>query len=306
MNVPAIELSGIARRFGEIEAVRGVDLAVESGRIFGLIGHNGAGKSTLFRIMLGLIEPSAGTLRLFGEPAAGARFRELRRMIGYLPEHFALYDNLSGLETLRFYARLKGAAETECLAALERVGLADAARRKVRGYSKGMRQRLGFAQALLGKPRLLFLDEPTNGLDPQAIHDFYEIVGALKAEGATVILTSHILAEIEQRVDEVAILREGRLVARGSVAELRDAVELPARIELRVAPHARDALADMLRARGHDIRMINGHHISLSVCREERLPLLAALATEPGVHDLRIVEPSLEAVFLEHSQEGRP
>ena len=301
-----IVIEGVSKRYGDTYVVRDVDLTVAAGECVAIVGHNGAGKSTLFRIMLGLIAPSSGTLRLFGEPAEGARFRELRRAIGYLPEHFALYDNLSGLETLRFYARLKGAAQTECLTALERVGLAEAANRKVRGYSKGMRQRLGFAQALLGKPRLLFLDEPTNGLDPQAIHDFYEIIGALKAEGTTVILTSHILAEIEQRVDEVAILREGRLVARGSVAELRDAVELPARIELRVAPHARDALADMLRARGHDIRMINGHHISLSVCREERLPLLAALATEPGVHDLRIVEPSLEAVFLEHSQEGRP
>jgi Cu-processing system ATP-binding protein len=306
LNAPAIELSGIVKRFGEIEAVRGVDLTVAPGRTFGLIGHNGAGKSTLFRIMLGLIAPSSGTLRLFGEPAEGARFRELRRTIGYLPEHFALYDNLSGLETLRFYARLKGAAQTECIAALERVGLAEAANRKVRGYSKGMRQRLGFAQALLGKPRLLFLDEPTNGLDPQAIHDFYEIIGALKAEGTTVILTSHILAEIEQRVDEVAILREGRVVARGSVTELRDAVELPARIELRVATHARDALVSFLHARGHACQTINGHHLSLSLRREERLPLLATLASQDGVQDLRIVEPSLEAVFLEHSQESRP
>ncbi|QSI77457.1 ABC transporter ATP-binding protein [Niveibacterium microcysteis] len=299
MNAPAIELTGVTKRFGEVEAVRGVSLAVAPGRTFGLIGHNGAGKSTLFRMMLGLIVPDAGTLRLLGEPSDGARFREVRQQIGYLPEHVALYDNLSGLETLRFYAKLRGAARAECDAALERVGLAHAATRKVRGYSKGMRQRLGFAQALLGKPKLLFLDEPTNGLDPQAIHDFYRVIAELKAEGATVVLTSHILAEIEQRVDEVAILREGRIVAQGSVAELRERAELPVRLIVRVTAEARERLIATLGASAEDAA-----HVALSVNRGDKLARIAQLAAEPGVSDLRLVEPSLEAVFLEHSQEA--
>lgn len=298
MNAPAIELANVTKRFGEVEAVRGVSLAVASGRSFGLIGHNGAGKSTLFRMMLGLIAPDAGELRLLGESASGAGFRRVRQQIGYLPEHVALYDNLSGLETLQFYAHLKGAERSDCDAALARVGLAHAATRKVRGYSKGMRQRLGFAQALLGKPRLLFLDEPTNGLDPQAIHDFYRIVAELKAEGTTVVLTSHILAEIEQRVDEVAILRNGRIVAQGSVAELRERAELPVRVMLRVDDAARAALIARFDARPEDAA-----HVSLQVSRENKLARLAELAAQPGVQDLRIVEPSLEAVFLEHSAE---
>ena len=299
MNAPAIELTSVTKRFGEVEAVRGVSLAVAPGRTFGLIGHNGAGKSTLFRMMLGLIAPDAGTLRLLGEPSDGARFREVRQQIGYLPEHVALYDNLSGLETLRFYAKLRRAARAECEAALERVGLAHAAARKVRGYSKGMRQRLGFAQALLGKPKLLFLDEPTNGLDPQAIHDFYRVIAELKAEGATVVLTSHILAEIEQRVDEVAILREGRIVAQGSVAELRERAELPVRLIVRVTAEARERLIATLGASAEDAA-----HVALSVNRCDKLARIAQLAAEPGVSDLRLVEPSLEAVFLEHSQEA--
>ncbi|WP_374402991.1 ATP-binding cassette domain-containing protein [Niveibacterium sp.] len=298
MNAPAIELAAVTKRFGEVEAVRGVSLAVAPGRSFGLIGHNGAGKSTLFRMMLGLITPDAGELRLLGERSTGARFRAVRQQIGYLPEHVALYDNLSGLETLQFYARLKGAERSDCDTALARVGLAHAATRKVRGYSKGMRQRLGFAQALLGKPRLLFLDEPTNGLDPQAIHDFYRIVAELKAEGTTVVLTSHILAEIEQRVDEVAILRNGRIVAQGSVAELRERAELPVRVMLRVDDAARAALIARFDARPEDAA-----HVSLQVSRENKLARLAELAAQSGVQDLRIVEPSLEAVFLEHSAE---
>ncbi len=299
MNAPAIELAGVTKRFGEVEAVRGVSLAVAPGRTFGLIGHNGAGKSTLFRMMLGLIAPDAGTLRLLGEPSDGARFREVRQQIGYLPEHVALYDNLSGLETLRFYAKLRGAPRAECDAALERVGLAHAAMRKVRGYSKGMRQRLGFAQALLGKPKLLFLDEPTNGLDPQAIHDFYRVIAELKAEGVTVVLTSHILAEIEQRVDEVAILREGRIVAQGSVAELRERADLPVRLVVRVTAEARERLIANLGASAEDAA-----HVALSVNRGDKLARIAQLAAEPGVSDLRLVDPSLEAVFLEHSQEA--
>jgi len=162
-----------------------------------------------------------------------------------------------------------------------------------------MRQRLGFAQALLGKPRLLFLDEPTNGLDPQAIHDFYRVIAELKAEGATVVLTSHILAEIEQRVDEVAILREGRIVAQGSVAELRERADLPVRLVVRVTAEARERLIASLGASTEDAA-----HVSLSVNRSDKLARIAQLAAEPGVSDLRLIEPSLEAVFLEHSQEA--
>ena len=194
---PALTLRGVVKHYGAVRAVDGVDLDVRRGEVFGLIGHNGAGKSTLFKMMLGLVAASAGEIRIQGSPVSGRGFRAVRRGIGYLPENVVLYDNLSGLETLRFFARMKGAPQPDCEAALERVGLVHAAGRAVREYSKGMRQRLGFAQALLGRPQLLFLDEPTTGLDPEAIRAFYVTLRQLRDEGVTIILASHILAELQ-------------------------------------------------------------------------------------------------------------
>ncbi|MBL8460137.1 MAG: ABC transporter ATP-binding protein, partial [Zoogloea sp.] len=185
-----VEARGVTKDFGTIQAVKGVDLSIAPGELFGLIGHNGAGKSTLFKMMLGLIPLTSGHIHLDGEPITGPRFRETRRKIGYLPENVVLYDNLTGLETLYFFADLKAVPRRECAALLDKVGLTAAAGRRVREYSKGMRQRLGFAQALLGTPRLLFLDEPTTGLDPGAIRDFYRILRELKGEGVTMVLTS--------------------------------------------------------------------------------------------------------------------
>ena len=148
----------------------------------------------------------------------GRDFRAARRAIGYLPENVVLYDNLSGLETLRFFARLKGAPLAQCQPTLERVGLAHAGARPVREYSKGMRQRLGFAQALLGNPQVLFLDEPTNGLDPQAIRDFYATLRGLSQQGVTIVITSHILAELQERVGRLGIMASGKLQAVGQRA----------------------------------------------------------------------------------------
>jgi len=146
-----IRLAGVRKAFGAVQAVDGVDLTVAPGEVFGLIGHNGAGKSTLFKLMLGLLKPDAGRVEVAGAAVGGGGWRAARQRIGYLPEQLALYDNLNGLETLRFFARLKGAPLPQCEALLQRVGLGAAAHRAVHGYSKGMRQRLGFAQALLGE-----------------------------------------------------------------------------------------------------------------------------------------------------------
>jgi Cu-processing system ATP-binding protein len=198
MNAWRFRCAACTKHYGALHAVDGVDLDIARGEIFGLIGHNGAGKSTLFKMMLGLIPPPRRDpgRRRFG---ARARFSAARRHLGYLPENVVLYDNLSGLETLHFFARSR-ARPWRSASLLDRVGLAHAGKRPVREYSKGMRQRLGFAQALLGSPQVLFLDEPTNGLDPQAIRDFYATLRGLQAEGVTIIITSHILAELQERV----------------------------------------------------------------------------------------------------------
>jgi Cu-processing system ATP-binding protein len=298
-----IEASQLFKRYGDVEAVRGVDLRVEPGQVFGLIGHNGAGKSTLFKMMLGLVPASSGEIRIDGQSVAGPRFREVRRGIGYLPENVAFWDNLTGLETLAFFARLKGAPRGECTPLLERVGLTHAADRRVKGYSKGMRQRLGFAQALLGAPKLLFLDEPTTGLDPEGIREFYAIVRELRAGGATIVLTSHILSEIQERVDRIAVMRTGRIHATGTVQELREAAHLPLRFELQLAGCDAHASLDTALAglAAHAVPQ-QGNAVAVHCQREAKMAVLGALsALGTLVTDLRVREPSLEDVFLGYS-----
>lgn len=294
-----ITLRRVRKHYGAVHAVDGVDLDVRRGELFGLIGHNGAGKSTLFKMMLGLIAPTSGELRVAGSPVHGSTFRQARRRIGYLPENLVLYDNLNGLETLHFFARLKGAPLTSCLPLLEQVGLQDAAMRPVRGYSKGMRQRLGFAQALLGEPHLLFLDEPTTGLDPAATRDFYAQLDVLRARGVTMVITSHVLAELEARVDRLAIMASGRVMACGSVAALRDQSSLPLTMAVRAAPGAASALMARLAAlRPTDVAP-HADGFKVTCARALKLPVLQVLmASGTGVEDVQIHEPSLEDLFF--------
>ncbi|CAG2143420.1 putative ABC transporter ATP-binding protein NosF [Cupriavidus yeoncheonensis] len=302
LATPAIALRGVGKRYGAHRVVDHVDFVVGQGELVGLIGHNGAGKSTLFKMMLGLVPPSEGELVVAGASVGGRGFRAARRRIGYLPENLVLYDNLSGRETLHFFARLKGVSPDACEAMLARVGLADAARRPVREYSKGMRQRLGFAQALLGQPRVLFLDEPTNGLDPAAIRDFYEILLGLRTAGVTIVLTSHILAELQQRADRFAVMAAGRMQAVGSVAALRAQLGLPVTLALRLEPGARPAAIRRLQAEpglALEIREgATGQDLTVRCVPQAKMAVLAALQPLGRWLDLHIHEPSLEDLFL--------
>jgi len=294
-----VEARGVTKDFGTVQAVRGVDLSIAPGELFGLIGHNGAGKSTLFKMMLGLIPITSGEIRLDGEPVNGPCFRETRRKIGYLPENVVLYDNLTGLETLYFFADLKAVPRRECAALLDKVGLSHAAGRRVREYSKGMRQRLGFAQALLGTPRLLFLDEPTTGLDPGAIRDFYRILRELKGEGVTMVLTSHILAEIQERVDRLAVMEGGLIRATGTVQELREAMNLPLTLEIAGGAGLAEQVGRVLEGIAIESIEEAGSVLHIRLPREAKMPALARLATlGDTMRDLRVREPSLEDVFF--------
>jgi Cu-processing system ATP-binding protein len=298
-----IQVINVNKRFGDVQALGGVSLSVGKGEMFGLIGHNGAGKSTLFKLMLGLMPPTAGEVRVHGTLTSGRDFRQARRRIGYLPENFVTYDNLTGLEVLQLFADLKQVARDECMPILERVGLADAAGRRVRGYSKGMRQRLGFAQVLLGNPDLIFLDEPTNGLDPEGIHDFYRILRDVQARGATVIITSHILAEIQERVDRLVILTSGRIAAEGSLAELRAKMVLPSVIELSLNPGYGQRLHGALAHLGLDMDIGEGH-ARIACPQAKKVAVLGAIGmlTE-AVRDIVVHEPSLEDLFFGYGGE---
>ena len=306
-----IRLAQVTRRFGDFTAVDHVSLDIARGEVFGLIGHNGAGKSTLFKMMLGLLAPSEGQIHIAGQSVAGASSREVRRRLGYLPENVALWDNLSGLETLRFFARLKQIDPRECQPLLERVGLGHAGTRAVRAYSKGMRQRLGFAQALLGTPQVLFLDEPTTGLDPSAIHFFWDTLAELRAQGLTIVLTSHILAELQNRVDRVAVMTNGRVQALGSIEELRAGFDLPVTVRARLALPATagtEALHALLPPALSDIvfHTEDDGTVLCRVARGRKLDLLRALLGESGpVRDIQVQEPSLEDMFFSRTSPAR-
>jgi len=293
MTSETVIMRGVTRRYGRQDAVRDLDLTLRAGECVGLVGHNGAGKTTLIKMMLGLVRPSAGSVQVLGEdPAAGAAARA-RRELGYLPENVALHPSMTGEETLAFYARLKRQPVADNAALLERVGIAGAARRRVGSYSKGMRQRLGLAQALLGKPRALLLDEPTSGLDPALRLSFYEIIHDLRRDGAMVLLSSHALAELEGQVDRVVVMNQGRKVADGSIADLRGLAAIRPRIRLRL-PRAPRAVANGPDAWAGWSSASDGG-LELSCEESEIASVLRGLPV--CAQDVEIVRPSLDDLY---------
>ncbi len=226
--VPAVEATGLVKRFGGLTAVAEVDLRVDVGEVYGILGPNGAGKTTFLRMLFGLIRPDAGILRLFGRTWAQAGPRTLDGVAGFI-ESPRFYPYLSGRRNLALLAGLDaGDAGGRIDEALDLVDLAGRAGDKVRGYSFGMRQRLGVAAALLRDPRLLILDEPANGLDPAGIRDMRALVKRLAAGGLTVLLSSHNMDEVEEICDNVTIMRTGQVVYHGSITDLRAQAPDPA------------------------------------------------------------------------------
>jgi ABC-2 type transport system ATP-binding protein len=232
--MPVVEAKGLFREFralfrrARVEAVRGLDLAVEKGRIFGLLGPNGSGKTTTILMILGLLKPTAGSASVLGLPAG---HKGARRRTGFLPEETRLYEFLSGLETLLFVGRLYGIPREErrrrADELLRRTGMWDAKDRRLSTYSKGMARRIGLAQALMARPELLVLDEPTSGLDPVLNREVRDLLREVAAAGTTVLLTSHILSDVAEVCDEIAILHRGRKILAGSVQHLlSDAAKL--------------------------------------------------------------------------------
>jgi Cu-processing system ATP-binding protein len=293
-----VELAGLAKSYGDQMAVQDVDLSLRRGECVALAGHNGAGKSTLIKLMLGLITPTRGSVSVLGRnPAAGGHAD-----IGYLPESLALYPSMTGAETLSFYAKLKRQPVARNAALLEKVGIAHAAGRRVGTYSKGMRQRLGLAQALLGTPQLLLLDEPTAGLDPALRQNFYQLLGELREQGVTVVLSSHALAEVEGRADRIVIINCGRKCADGSMSDLRRLAALPIRIRLRLARPLRLMVNDSGRW------FVGWKHLGqgsyeLECSEEEKVAVIGSLGTLGlPIEDVEIIAPGLDDVYAHFLQ----
>lgn len=291
-----VELRDVSKHYGRIEAVRGVSFDLPAGETIALVGHNGAGKTTLLKLMLGLIRPTAGTVQVLGEAPARGEF-EARRRLGYLPENVAFNPALTGREILSFYARLKREPTAPTLRLLEKVGLEGASHRRVGTYSKGMRQRLGLAQALIGEPQLLLLDEPTTGLDPALRLGFYEIVQELRDRGATVVLSSHALTELEERADRVIIMNRGTMVADGSLDELRRLARLPSRIRLTIPAASMDAAREWM-GKKEGWRDVGACVVEFDAYHDRKLALLRR-ATQEGtpVQDVDVVPPTLDELY---------
>ncbi len=301
MTGAVVEFEGAGKHYGGLTALEGLDLSIPAGEVLGLLGHNGAGKTTAIKLIIGIIAPSEGRVRMLGCVPGERAGRSVRLQIGYLPESVSFYDQLTGREVLDYFARLKGAARRQRNELLAQVGLADAADRRVKTYSKGMRQRLGLAQALLGQPRLLLLDEPTVGLDPIGTRDFFAALTELRRQGTTVVLCSHVLPGIEGHVDRVAILGRGRLRALGTLDELRRDTGLP--LVIRARGHWAAGFWEGKLAEQHLVSYsVNGTQLELAGTYESKMNMMRLLASESTVEDIEVFPPSLEALYAHYSE----
>ncbi len=306
----AVEIQGVSQRYGSMTVLHDLNLNLGEGEVLGLFGHNGAGKTTSMKLILGLLAPSEGQVKVLGRAPNDL---QVRRQLGYLPENVTFYPQLSGRETLRHFARLKGAALGQVDELLEQVGLAHAADRRVKTYSKGMRQRLGLAQALLGEPRLLLLDEPTVGLDPIATQDLYQLIDRLRQRGTSIILCSHVLPGVEAHINRAAILAKGRLQAVGSLSQLRAEAGLPVRIRASGVSE-RDSWLQRWTDAGHSARGLSETSLEVVAINGHKLVLLRQLLGESEPEDIEIHQPSLEDLYRYYmdragdvrAQEGRP
>src|SRR6188508_2814823 len=291
-----ISTRGLTKHYGPIHALVDLDLEVRQGEIFGFLGPNGAGKSTAIRTLLGYLHPTSGSASVLGMEVVTESV-EIRRLTGYLPGGIALYDSLSGEEVLDYLVDLQGREPHRRAELCERLELPTSVlRRRVRDYSRGMRQKIGVVQALQHDPELAILDEPTEGLDPLMQHAFYKILDDLRGEGRTVFFSSHVLSEVERLCDRVAIIRAGHLMAVHDVTELLD------RRKRRVMLRWRGAAPDPETLPGLADVVVDGDRIS-GTLSGENAGFVRSIAS-PNLEDLIIEPASLEEAFLEYYADG--
>jgi len=306
--VPIIEVQGLRKTYTRLRrppqhAVNGLDMTVDEGGVFGFLGPNGSGKTTTIRLLLGLVRANAGAMRLFGQPVPTALPAVLPH-IGALVESPVFFPGFTGRRNLELLAGVAGVPKTRIDAVLDIVSLRDRAGDRVKGYSLGMRQRLGIAAALLKEPQLLILDEPSNGLDPAGIRETRELLRHLGGSGTTVFVSSHLLGEVEQMCDRVAIVNRGQLVTTGSVAEIIASTRTATSdVVVRVADlPAADAV---LREAGLDVRPAGDHFVVVGVDDPARITYLLAVGGH-YVSELRPLAPDLESVFLSLTEGAKP
>ncbi|WP_050603722.1 ABC transporter ATP-binding protein [Ruegeria sp. 6PALISEP08] len=296
MTDKALSIDHVLKDRGKTRVLDDITLSLASGQRVALLGHNGAGKSTLIKTILGLTPIHGGAIRI-GDATPGSA--QARQETAYLPEAVSFHPALTGREQLTLFAKLSG-AKADVPGLLDRVGLSDALDRRIGAYSKGMRQRLGLAQVLLGQPKVALLDEPTSGLDPISRQDLYAIIDELAAQGTAVLIASHALTEVEARTDRIAIMRKGRMVADDTLNNLSALAGLPIRLKVRASANA-DALAAELGG-----SRINGASVELLCTPSDKMEALRRIAgMGDAVADVEMTPPKLEDLYRYYAQEER-
>ncbi|MBK7897147.1 MAG: ABC transporter ATP-binding protein [Anaerolineaceae bacterium] len=294
MNNIILQTDDLSKNFGAVTAVQAINLRVQQGEVFGFLGPNGAGKTTTIGMVLGLIHPSAGRITLFGQPVTPHHNGALKQ-VGSLVGAPSLLPYLTAQQNLQLVAKLHDGVENGRIQEiLELVGLTNAAERKVQGFSTGMKQRLGLGAALLHRPALIILDEPTNGLDPAGMREVRTLIRQLADDGITVFLSSHLLHEVEQVCDRIAVIRQGKIVAQGAVDELLNQSGQSVRLKVRNPAQAGELLAQLPAA---DV-VTNGAYVQVSGVESETA---VAHLTQNGVipSEVTVQKSDLESLFLE-------
>lgn len=303
-----IETRGLTKLYGETRAVDHLSLTIHRGEVFGLLGPNGSGKTTTILMLLGLTEPTAGTVRVLGQDPARQPL-QVKARVGYLPDSVGFYEELTARENLAYTARLnripEAEAEPRIEAALTRMGLGEVIDRPVSSYSHGMKRRLGMADVLIKQPEIIILDEPTLGLDPEAAREFLDMVRELRKDGFTVLLSSHLLHQVQAICDRVGLFRKGVMVLEGTVPELaRKVLGGAYRVQVETAgPDVRETLGRIPGAvRVHDE---TGGRWVVEAERDLRSEVASAVMAQGGrLLSLRMEEPSLDEVYTRYFQEA--
>ena len=301
----AIEIQGLTKKFGKLVAVDDLDLAVEEGESFGFLGPNGAGKTTTIKMLIGLLRPTRGTVRIWGHDLF-AEGKEVKKSLGFVPDFYSFYDSLTAVENLEFFSALsripKGERKGRIFELLKFFGLEERANSKVGEFSHGMKQRLVIAQALLPHPKLLILDEPTVGLDPRAQFEIRELIKRISQEGITTFISSHLLFEVEDMCNKVGIINLGRLMKVGSIENLKGEIETKTGIE--VCIECEEVTQEIIKAvkevEGVLDFKVEGKTIWATVVSSDTTPLLTTHIVTSGGRLKRVAErtTSLEDVFL--------
>ncbi|RIW32519.1 ABC transporter ATP-binding protein [Bacillus salacetis] len=301
----AIETKQLVKTYGRVKVVKGIDLSVLKGEIFGFLGRNGAGKSTFINMLTGIIHPSAGSFSLLGTEEVTD---DVKKRIGVMPDYTSFDGSMTGMSYLKFLSEVSGkkASTERCLDVLRKVGLETDAAKKVAKYSFGMKKKLGIAQAIIHNPELIFLDEPTSGLDAESVVHIHTLIRELHQQGKTLFMTSHNLDEVEKLCSRIAIMKEGQIVKIGSMDELRSFYQsrIVVKIKHGSIPASEEArLTQWLEGAGEDV-VIQDRYIHITVEQEKKIAEIIRACNEckVDVYRVEVEEPSLEEIFLDEQQ----